>query len=52
MFQWQGVEGDGLNPTHRVSWDLREFQLLSQTETLGSKNYFESEVLTRKSPTT
>ena len=37
MFQWQAVEGGGLNPTHRVSWDLSEFRLLTQTETLGHK---------------
>jgi len=37
MFQWQAVEGGGLNPTHRVRWDPSEFRLLTQTETFESK---------------
>jgi hypothetical protein len=37
MFQWQAVKGGGLNPTHRVRWDLSEFRLLTQTETFGPK---------------
>lgn len=41
MFQWQAVgEEGGLNPTHRVRWDLNEFQLLTQTEIFGPKLIF------------
>lgn len=52
MFQWQAMEGGALNSTHRVSWDLREFQLLTQRETFGPQNNFQSTFLRRKAPTT
>jgi hypothetical protein len=49
MFQWQAVERGGLNPTIRVNWDLCELKLLTQRETFGPGNHFQSEGLTKRS---